>query len=313
MGAMGSAIKEMAGGISFAAGSMAGGLIGYEIGDKSDGQSGAQTGETLGAVIGGALAGIPAIALTGQYRAVLGTVGHLGELVGEVGTGLIPGGARFETIGNLVGYGVGSGAGKAAETVLGARQARRKSQRKSVPPKGKKRNPASSDQPTEEQDQSSRRRSSRALLLEEESLHDDAEVNVDVQPQSTAITSAAVPPQPGGSITVAAEVHPEPTANSETNRLVYDREGIADGIDRCRRVISRSQSALDQLREIEASLDAGAEGQTAQAAHERLTPLVQMNQKAIADALRTLDYLDLATTNMDNLDRGLAQSLTTTA
>ncbi|WP_421844848.1 hypothetical protein [Mycobacterium sp.] len=310
---MSSAIKEMAGGISFAAGSMAGGLIGYEIGDKADGKSGAQTGETLGAVIGGALAGIPAIALTGQYRAVLGTVGHLGELVGEVGTGLIPGGARFETIGNLVGYGVGSGAGKAAETVLGARGGRQKSKRKSGPPKGKKRNPASSDQPTEEQDQSSGRRSRRAPLLEEESLQDDSDVNVDVQPRPTAITSAAAPPQPGRPSTVVAEIHPEPTANSETNRLVYDREGIADGIDRCRRVISRSQSALDQLRELEASLDASAEGQTAQAAHERLTPLVRMNQKAIADALRTLDYLDLATTNMDNLDRGLAQSLTTIA
>ena len=304
MSATPSAAKELLGGISFAVGAAAGGLIGYEIGDKADGDSGAQTGETIGSVVGGALAGISVIALTGENRAVLGTVGHLGELVGEVGTGLIPGGARFETIGKQVGYGIGSGVGKAAEVVLRSR--------------GNKKKPTSSPRSGEQQRESSRRRARQPLLLEEE----PHSVDVEEEPRSTAITRASdveqetspeTGSQSGRTITVVAEIHPEPTATSETNRLVYDREGIADGIDRCRRVISRSQSALDQLREIEASLDAGAEGQTAQAAHERLTPLVQMNQKAIADALRTLDYLDLATTNMDNLDRGLAQSLTTTA
>lgn len=92
-----------------------------------------------------------------------------------------------------------------------------------------------------------------------------------------------------------------------TNIVEYDHAGIADGVGRLRRVVSRSQTALDRIGQTQASLAEGSAGQTVGASQEALNRLAHMHRRTIDTARRALDYLDLADGQMQRLDRELAR------
>ncbi|WP_421845167.1 hypothetical protein [Mycobacterium sp.] len=89
--------------------------------------------------------------------------------------------------------------------------------------------------------------------------------------------------------------------------LVYDQEGIAAGIGGLRRVLSKSESALDRIDQTQASLATISEGHAAGASQERLSQLTEIQRRIIDVTMQALAYLDLASTNIRNLDNNLAQ------
>ncbi|WP_421842636.1 WXG100 family type VII secretion target [Mycobacterium sp.] len=324
MGAKSSALKELLGGVSFSAGTVAGGLIGYEIGNQADGQSGAQTGESLGAMIGGTAAGIAAIALTGQYRGVLGTFGHMGEILGEMGTGYLTGSEHFQRIGDLAGYGVGSGLGKGIESYLGARANKRKSASASKPDGQRPGSPTL--KPDEQRPGSSRpgvrRRRLRDLgsgdqagRLEEINPLEEESLSVEVEEESRSnvtvldleqelATVASVPPQPK-TIEVFAEVHCEHSAASGdlgaggSGVIVNDPDEVVQAAQQMRRV---SGSLRDSQREAEAlqgAIQEDGSGETNTAFSQRL-------QGVITRSRRLSDVLEIAIDNICNGSEGLA-------
>ena len=336
MGAKSSALKELLGGISFSAGTVACGLIGYEIGNEADGQSGAQTGESLGAMIGGTAAGIAAIALTGQHRGVLGTFGHMSEILGEMGTGYLTGSEHFQRIGDLAGYGVGSGLGKGIESYLGARANKRKSASASKPDgqrpgssasKPDEQRPGSpTSKPDEEQPGSSRRGWRRRRLrdldsgdqvgrleeinpLEEESLsvevEDESRSNITVLDlEQELATVASVPSQPK-TIEVFAEVHCEHSGASGnlgaggSGVIVNDPDEVVQAAQQMRRLSGSLRDSQQEAEALRGAIQEGGSGETNTAFSQRLQGVITRNQ-------RLSDVLEIAIDNICNGSEGLA-------
>lgn len=96
-------------------------------------------------------------------------------------------------------------------------------------------------------------------------------------------------------------------SSDATNTLVYDRDGIAENIVGLRRSLSRSNSILDQIDHVQASLDELSQGQTAAASLNRLTQLRNMNRRTSNTISQIIDALDLATTEFLDGDRQQAR------
>ena len=100
-----------------------------------------------------------------------------------------------------------------------------------------------------------------------------------------------------------AAAHPP----APTSLVVYDHAGIADGVRGLRRVVSQSESALDRIGQEQDLLAANSAGQATAASQEALTQLRKIRRRMIDVAIRALDYLDLADTQIGHLDHTLAQ------
>ncbi|WP_421845726.1 hypothetical protein [Mycobacterium sp.] len=88
--------------------------------------------------------------------------------------------------------------------------------------------------------------------------------------------------------------------------MVYDHRSIAERVSDLRRIMSRSESALDHLRQAQASLSTSSHGATTRVTQESLAQLVDINRKNIASTSQLLDALDLASAQMADVDRQLA-------
>ncbi|WP_421840125.1 hypothetical protein [Mycobacterium sp.] len=91
------------------------------------------------------------------------------------------------------------------------------------------------------------------------------------------------------------------------NTLVYDGDRIVENIGGLRRYLSLSDSRLDQIDHVQASLDTLSQGQAAAATQNRLTQLLDINRRASNAISRAIDALDLATTQFLDGDRQQAQ------
>ncbi|WP_421841634.1 WXG100 family type VII secretion target [Mycobacterium sp.] len=125
-------------------------------------------------------------------------------------------------------------------------------------------------------------------------------------------------PPNGGQAARGLQQAPSPGASAESsplfaeprqaaNVVVRDYEGISETVSNMRQVVSRSESALDQIGQAQNALAESAEGQTRAASQALLTQLTQTNRRIIDVTLRTLGYLDLANTEFRGFEGDLAQ------
>ncbi|WP_421840128.1 hypothetical protein [Mycobacterium sp.] len=91
------------------------------------------------------------------------------------------------------------------------------------------------------------------------------------------------------------------------NVIARDYEAISDGVGGLRRVLSKSESTLDQLHRTRAALTAGSEGQAVEAWGERLARLTEIQHRTISVTRRNLEYLDLANTEFRGFDHDLGR------
>ena len=100
-----------------------------------------------------------------------------------------------------------------------------------------------------------------------------------------------------------AAAHPSEAASV----VIRDYAGMSEGTSGLRRVLSKSESTLDQLDQTQASMAASSEGQATAAGQERLTRLTEVQRHLIDATMRALDYLDLANTEFRHLDDELGR------